>query len=50
MEYLMKDKTTKNFQESVNADWKKWAEKYFPVEEKLKNWEVELMWVLKDNR
>ena len=46
----MKDNTSIKFQESVNADWKRWAEKYFPVEEKLQNWEVELLWVLKDNR
>ena len=28
-------------------EWKKWADKYFPVEEKIHNWEKDTQWVLK---
>lgn len=30
------------------SDWKRWADRYFPVEEKINNWEDDLRWVLKD--
>ena len=39
------NKTTKDFH---NSDWKRWADKYFPVEEKIDNWEKDMLWVLKN--
>lgn len=46
-----KDKMqNEQFEEYVLRDWERWANRYFPVEEKLRNWEIHLAWVLKDNR
>ena len=47
---MMKDNNLKNPQDYVLNDWERWANKYFPVEEKINNWEKHLIWVLKDNR
>ena len=31
---------------SLMIDWKIWSDRYFPIEEKLQNWENESTWVL----
>ena len=49
MENVNKKKFNSNQKENEDfhmLDWKKWADKYFPVEEKIHNWEPKSRWVL----
>jgi len=50
----LNDKAKSTFGENNNEvvkmnmlEWKKWSDRFFPIEEKFDNWERELIWVLK---